>query len=92
MEFKLDRALETYAQRAPACFTHQVLPLFARRGTKSAVFYRLEAASNASKRMGHLGNPGHILFDGVELVERLAALVPPPRFHTVRYYVAARIM
>ncbi len=28
----------------------------------------------------------HVLFDGVELVEKLAALVPRPRFHMVRYH------
>lgn len=28
----------------------------------------------------------HVLFEATELVERLAALVPPPRFHTVRYH------
>jgi hypothetical protein len=28
----------------------------------------------------------HIVLDGPELVGRLAALVPPPRFHLTRYY------
>ena len=28
----------------------------------------------------------HIVFEPLELVERLAALVPPPRFHLVRYH------
>jgi len=28
----------------------------------------------------------HVVFDSTELVERLAALVSPPRFHTVRYH------
>jgi hypothetical protein len=28
----------------------------------------------------------HLVFDGPELVARLAALVPPPRVHTVRYH------
>ena len=38
-------------------------------------------------RLRHRWRDGttHMLFEGVELVERLAALVPPPRFHTVRY-------
>ncbi len=27
-----------------------------------------------------------MLFEGIELVERLAALVPPPRFNTLRYH------
>ena len=55
-EFKLDRALETYSQRVPACFTHEMLPPFARRATESAIYYRLKAASNAWKRLGHLGS------------------------------------
>ena len=28
----------------------------------------------------------HVAFEPLELVDRLAALVPPPRFHTVRYH------
>lgn len=28
----------------------------------------------------------HMIFEPIELVERLAALVPPPRFNLVRYY------
>lgn len=28
----------------------------------------------------------HIILDGLELIEKLAALVPPPRFHLVRYH------
>jgi hypothetical protein len=28
----------------------------------------------------------HIVFEPRELVERLAALVPPPRFHMARYH------
>ena len=28
----------------------------------------------------------HLIFEPLELVEKLAALVPPPRFHLVRYY------
>jgi hypothetical protein len=27
----------------------------------------------------------HVIFDALELLEKLAALVPPPRFHLVRY-------
>jgi hypothetical protein len=30
----------------------------------------------------------HVLFEQLELLEKLAALVPPPRFNLVRYYVA----
>jgi hypothetical protein len=39
-------------------------------------------------RLRHRWRDGttHILFEGVELIERLAALVPPPRFNTVRYH------
>ena len=33
-----------------------------------------------------------ILFEPLELIERLAALIPAPRTHLVKYYVAARIM
>jgi len=38
-------------------------------------------------RLRHRWRDGttHMLFDGVELVEKLAALVPRPRFHMVRY-------
>lgn len=28
----------------------------------------------------------HVAFEPLELIDRLAALVPPPRFHTVRYH------
>jgi hypothetical protein len=28
----------------------------------------------------------HVLFEPIELIEKLAALVPPPRFHLVRYH------
>jgi hypothetical protein len=28
----------------------------------------------------------HVIFDPRELIEKLAALVPPPRFHLVRYH------
>jgi hypothetical protein len=28
----------------------------------------------------------HVVFEALELIDRLAALVPPPRFHTVRYH------
>jgi hypothetical protein len=28
----------------------------------------------------------HVVFEPLELIDRLAALVPPPRFHTVRYH------
>jgi hypothetical protein len=28
----------------------------------------------------------HVIFDPLELLEKLAALVPPPRFHMVRYH------
>jgi hypothetical protein len=34
----------------------------------------------------------HVIFEPLELVEKLAALVPPPRFNLVRYYVAHRFM
>ncbi len=39
-------------------------------------------------RLRHRWRDGttHMLFEGIELVERLAALTPPPRFHTVRYH------
>ncbi len=39
-------------------------------------------------RLRHRWRDGttHMLFEGVELIERLAALVPPPRFNTVRYH------
>ena len=30
----------------------------------------------------------HVIFQPLELLEKLAALVPPPRFNLVRYYVA----
>jgi len=34
----------------------------------------------------------HMIFEPLELVEKLAALVPRPRFNLVRYYVAHRFM
>jgi len=36
----------------------------------------------------HRWNDGttHVAFEPLELIDRLAALVPPPRFHTVRYH------
>jgi hypothetical protein len=34
----------------------------------------------------------HMIFEPLEPVEKLAALVPPPRFNLVRYYVAQRFM
>ena len=34
----------------------------------------------------------HMIFEPLELVEKLAALVPPPRFHLIRYYVEHRFM
>jgi len=34
----------------------------------------------------------HVIFEPGELLEKLAALVPPPRFNLVRYYVAHRFM
>jgi len=39
-------------------------------------------------RLKHRWRDGttHVLFEPGELVERLAALVPPPRFHLVRYH------
>jgi hypothetical protein len=39
-------------------------------------------------RLRHRWRDGttHVLFEDLELVERLAALVYPPRFHTVRYH------
>jgi hypothetical protein len=39
-------------------------------------------------RLRHRWRDGttHVLFEDLELVERLAALVHPPRFHTVRYH------
>ena len=40
-----------------------------------------------SYRLRHKWRDGttHVLFEPLELVEKLAALVPPPRFHLVRY-------
>lgn len=39
-------------------------------------------------RLRHRWRDGttHVLFEPVELLERLAALVPPPRFNLVRYH------
>lgn len=39
-------------------------------------------------RLRHRWRDGttHMLFEPLELMERLAVLVPPPRFHLVRYY------
>ena len=39
-------------------------------------------------RLKHRWRDGttHVVFEPVELLERLAALVPPPRFHLVRYH------
>ena len=39
-------------------------------------------------RLRHRWRDGttHMLFEPIELLERLAALVPPPRFHMVRYH------
>ena len=39
-------------------------------------------------RLKHRWRDGtsHVVFDPLELVEKLAALVPPPRFHLVRYH------
>ena len=34
----------------------------------------------------------HVIFEPLELVEKLAALVPRPRFNLVRYYVELRFM
>jgi hypothetical protein len=34
----------------------------------------------------------HVSYEPMELIERLAALVPPPRFNITRYYVAHRFM
>ena len=34
----------------------------------------------------------HVVFEPLDLVAKLAALVPPPRFNVVRYYVAHRFM
>jgi hypothetical protein len=34
----------------------------------------------------------HIILEPLELIEKLSALVPPPRFNLVRYYVAHRFM
>ena len=34
----------------------------------------------------------HVIFEPLELVEKLAALVPCPRFNLVRYYVELRFM
>ena len=34
----------------------------------------------------------HVAFEPLELIDRLAALVPPPRFHTVRYYSWPELM
>ena len=31
----------------------------------------------------------HVVFEPLELLEELAALVPPPRFHLVRYHGSA---
>ena len=33
-----------------------------------------------------------MVFEPIELVAKLAALVPPPRFNLVRYYVEFRFM
>ena len=38
-----------------------------------------------SKRRGRMG-PRHLLLSPMELLEKLAALVPPPRFHLLRYH------
>lgn len=39
-------------------------------------------------RLKHRWRDGttHVVFEPQELVEKLAALVPPPRFHLVRYH------
>jgi hypothetical protein len=45
-------------------------------------------------RLRHRWRDGttHVAFEPLELVEKLAALVPPPMFNLVRYYVAYRFM
>jgi hypothetical protein len=39
-------------------------------------------------QLKHRGRDGttHVVFEAQELVEKLAALIPPPRFHLVRYH------
>ncbi|HEY5720282.1 MAG TPA: transposase [Gammaproteobacteria bacterium] len=37
-------------------------------------------------RHGWKDGTTHVAFEPLELIDRLAALVPPPRFHTVRYH------
>jgi hypothetical protein len=41
-----------------------------------------------SYRLKHRWSDGttHFLFEPIELIERIAALIPPPRAHRVRYH------
>jgi hypothetical protein len=45
-------------------------------------------------QLRHLWSDGtsHVIFDPMDLMGKLAALIPPPRFNLVRYYVAHRFM
>ena len=45
-------------------------------------------------RLRHRWRDGttHVAFEPLEFVAKLAALVPPPMFNLVRYYVAHRFM
>ena len=45
-------------------------------------------------RLRHIWSNGatHIVFEPLDLIGKLAALVPPPRFNLVRYYVAHQFM
>ena len=47
-----------------------------------------------SYRLRHKWRNGatHVVFEPIDLIAKLAALVPPPRFNLVRYYVAHRFM
>jgi hypothetical protein len=47
-------------------------------------FFQISACPEPLKRRWRDGT-SHVIYEPVELVEKLAALVPPPRFNLVRY-------
>jgi len=47
---------------------------------------RIATGPNTGKRIRTWGGTTHVIMSDGELVEKLAALVPAPRFHLVRYF------
>jgi hypothetical protein len=61
---------------------------YAGRPALAAERLSLDPDGHLVYRLRHRWRDGttHLLLDPLELVERLAVLVPPPRFHLVRYH------